>query len=194
MPKPVCAFEACERESKTVNLCHAHYEQKRRGKPLTQLTLQALTFEQRFWSKVDKSSDCWEWTAYVSKAGYGAVQYDGRVRPAHRVSYEIEHGRVSSDLEIDHKCHNRSCVNPAHLQAVPKNLNQENRSGLTSRNTSGFRGVKWNKDRRKWEASVKKDGRSYYCGLFTSAEEAGQAALAKRLELQTNNLLDRKAS
>lgn len=196
MPKPVCAFETCERESETVKLCHAHYEQARRGKPLTPLTAHALTFEQRFWNKVDKSGECWEWTGSLTKhGGYGSIYHEGKVRRAHRVSLQMATGEpIPQDLEVDHTCHNRKCVNPNHLQAVPKNLNQENRAGLTKRNTSGYRGVQWHKARRKWQVSVKKDGRHYYGGLFTSAEEAGQVALKMRLELQTNNLLDRKTA
>ena len=41
----------------------------------------------RFWGKVDKSGDCWEWGAYKDKQGYGQFGLDGKLQYVHRVSY-----------------------------------------------------------------------------------------------------------
>lgn len=194
MSKPKCGFAACERESEHVGLCHAHYEQRRRGKSLTPLVAHALTFEERFWAKVRKTDNCWIWIGSSSGGGYGSIWRDGKCQKAHRVSLDLAGRPAAADLEVDHMCHVRLCVNPAHLQAVPKSLNQENRSGLTAHNTSGHRGVKWNKARRKWEVAVKKNGRNHYGGLFLSLDEAAKVATRMRNELFTNNLLDRKSA
>lgn len=72
----------------------------------------------RFWSKVDKAGDCWEWTGAKTKKGYGSFRLDGRSAQAHRVAYELIKGEIPLDLTIDHLCRNRACVNPAHLEAV----------------------------------------------------------------------------
>ena len=80
----------------------------------------------RFWSKVDRggSKECWNWTAGLTYHGYGifytATWTSKRTVPAHRLSYAFCHGPVPPDIAIHHLCGNRKCVNPAHLQAVPR--------------------------------------------------------------------------
>lgn len=60
---------------------------------------------------------CWLWQGSV-RGGYGNRSWKGRIRPAHRVFYEELVGAVPEGLVLDHLCRNRSCVNPAHLEAV----------------------------------------------------------------------------
>lgn len=68
----------------------------------------------RFWSKVDKGGDCWEWTAAISH-GYGAFKVGAFNARAHRFSYELTVGPIPDGYDLHHTCHNRSCVNPRHL-------------------------------------------------------------------------------
>lgn len=79
---------------------------------------------------------CWIWKRRTTRDGYGLVKIFGRTRLAHRAAYEIWCGDIPDDLHLDHLCHNRDescvggrscphrrCVNPDHLEAVPKILN-----------------------------------------------------------------------
>jgi hypothetical protein len=148
------------------------------------------TAEERFWSKVDKSGNCWNWTAYKNAQGYGRFMFNEKVRMAHRVAFELEHGSIPEGLEIDHMCHNESCVNPGHLRAVtPKQNNEHRRKEGWS--ASGVRGVNWHKGTSRWHARVRHFGVAYFVGSFTDIEEAKAAAIAKRLELFTHNDGDR---
>lgn len=71
-----------------------------------------------FWSKVEKTESCWIWLGYLNRYGYGQLQYDNKMYLAHRLAYELIKGQIKSNLDLDHLCHNRECVNPNHLEPV----------------------------------------------------------------------------
>lgn len=80
---------------------------------------------ERFWSKVDKSGNCWIWKAAKNDRGYGvfatiAMKSKKNFEYAHRVSWCLFHKipMPKHPIIIDHKCFNSECVNPDHLQLM----------------------------------------------------------------------------
>ncbi len=76
-----------------------------------------------FWSKVQKSEGCWEWTGCVSKNGYGSFTFDGVSMCAHRAAWFIAYGEWPKERDVDHICRNRRCVRIGHLRNVSHSEN-----------------------------------------------------------------------
>lgn len=60
---------------------------------------------------------CWPWigaTGGVHKRPY--IRYDGKVRTAYSVVYELTTGDIVGTRLIRHKCDNPQCCNPKHLE------------------------------------------------------------------------------
>lgn len=81
---------------------------------------------QRFRSKVlVVDSGCWEWQAGLNQKGYGKFWINGSTRQAHRVGYELMVGAVAAELEVHHRCENKKCVRPKHLQPMTQRENEK---------------------------------------------------------------------
>lgn len=187
-----CKQAGCNRPgTKARGYCVGHYARFVRGQDMTPPLRPKLSEAERFWTKVEKTDTCWNWTAAKFK-GYGIFRHQGAARVAHRISYAWEYGPIPDGIEIDHMCHNHSCVNPKHLRPATKILNGQNRSGLNSNNKSGVRGVHWATAAGCWIAKGHLNGRPVTVGRFDDLEEAARAIAAWRKDNMPYSLMDQK--
>lgn len=72
----------------------------------------------------DELGHCWEWTGGTYSTGYGQlVAHVWGDDYTHRWSYKHHKGDIPVDMVIRHKCDNRVCVNPDHLELGTKGDN-----------------------------------------------------------------------
>jgi hypothetical protein len=76
--------------------------------------------KKRFLEKVKRNpkTGCWIWQAATNEKGYGQFRLKGKIKKAHRASYEIFVGPIPRGKTVDHNCRNIICVNPKHLELV----------------------------------------------------------------------------
>jgi hypothetical protein len=80
-----------------------------------QHTTHPVSPQQRFWSKVDKSGDCWLWTGCTFVRGDGVFRMGGKNYHAARLAYEWTYGPIPAGMLVCHRCDTPACCRPDHL-------------------------------------------------------------------------------
>lgn len=116
-----CKIEGCSGPVIGLELCRLHY---RRFKKYEAALVKGLggilltsgdQIRDRFWAYVNKTSKCWEWTGYLDPSGYGRLSINNMPVLAHRLSWELNKGPITSAQHVLHRCDNPKCVRPSHL-------------------------------------------------------------------------------
>jgi hypothetical protein len=190
-----CKQDGCTKhKGRAFGYCNAHYSRLSKGRDMTAPIRDVhATDEARFWSKVDKSGECWTWTGAVTM-GYGVFRIGEGNRVAHRVSYEWKNGAIPEGAEVDHMCFTRGCVNPDHLRLLSHSLNGQNRASANSNSKSGVRGVYWNEPGGVWIAKAMLNREAHTIGRFTDLAEAEKAVSEWRREHMPYSINDQRKS
>jgi hypothetical protein len=83
---------------------------------------------------------------------------------------------------VDHIDRNRLNNQKANLREANIFLNNQN-IGLSSKNTSGHRGIVWDKLTNKWRSSLQLNGKVYWLGRHATKENAILARKNKLMQL-----------
>ena len=115
--------------------------------------------------------------SWFLSAGYPATKVNKKTKRLHQFVYGRYHGPIPPGGEIDHEDRNKLDNVPRNLRAVTHSVNNAN--GKKRRdNTSGYKGVSWDKRDKKWYAKICKDGKQMNLGLFTDLLDAARAVNA----------------
>lgn len=80
----------------------------------------------------DMPSPCHVWQGPTSGngrgGGYSRMSLNGQTVAVHLVVYTHYFGYIPGKKQIDHKCNNRLCCNPSHLEMVTHKTNQKRRA------------------------------------------------------------------
>ena len=124
----------------------------------------------------------WKWS--FSTKGYAhrkALQGGKQVTVwLHRLI--AERAGISMAGHIDHIDRKKLNCQRKNLRTATNSQNLANR-GKNRNNTSGYKGVTWDKERRKWLAQIEVRGRNRYLGRYEDEQEAHaayRAALRER--------------
>jgi len=118
--------------------------------------------------------EAWNWYALVVRDTVYAIRgkwTGGKQRTIllHRVIMA-----PPDDLQVDHRSGDGLDCRRANMRLATRAQNQHNQRTRRD-NTSGFKGVSWDRGGQKWQAHIKIDGKQIYLGLFTSPESAHAA-------------------
>jgi hypothetical protein len=100
------------------------------------------------------------------------VGINGVVYPVHQIVWHMTHGPIPDGMVIDHKDGNPFNNKLDNLRLSTRSQNMWN-SRMRKSNALGFKGV--SKQRRKFVASISKNGKPLYLGRFPTPEEAHAA-------------------
>lgn len=117
----------------------------------------------------------------ITKKGYINIDVMNKCQKAHRLAWLYVYGYIPKN-QIDHINHNKSDNRIKNLREATPQQNQFNKK-ITTRNTSGFKGVSFHNLTKKWRAAININKKTKYLGEFNSPEEASFAynSMAKKI-------------
>ena len=134
-----------------------------------------------FWRKPRPFCSAGKRAGTTTRYGYEAIALEGRKYLAHRLAWLLTYGAMP-DGEIDHINGDRRDNRILNLRLATPSQNQANKL-MRSDNTSGVKGVTWDKSRRKWMASIHLNGCRIGLGRFEDIHAAADAYSAAAKEM-----------
>jgi len=143
----ICDIEYCDREAeKSRTKCIGHRRRLHEwgwygDEPIKRIPPKGLGTEGLLrWNGWDVTDgDCWEYRGPRFANGYGQIKVLKIPRLAHRVAYELWVSQIPEGLVIRHKCDNKPCINPDHLETgtVQDNVRDRDQRGRTANGNRG---------------------------------------------------------
>ena len=114
---------------------------------------------------------------FLNDAGYYQVSIYGKKYRVHQIVYLMQNGYIPK--EIDHINTIKTDNRIENLREATRVQNMYNKN-LSSRNTSGFKGVSWKEKIKKWQVAINVNGKRKYIGVYEDLELADLVATEAR--------------
>lgn len=195
-----CSVEGCDRNHRGNGFCNRHNQQLYHHGKITSTNSRTQKDSNEF---VIENDVCWvilydNKCAEIARAKFLAVYYeiikdyrwhlsgkgyakgywydeDGK-HPMflHNFIFHLSNKQKPEDHQIDHKDGDKLNCLDDNLRICTNTQNNQNK-GIQSNNTSGYKGVCWDKGHEKWLAYITINGKQKYLGLFELKEDAARA-------------------
>lgn len=148
------------------------YANDRRDYELIPLTRGYFTkVDKRDYKKFNKFN--WNVNVSLDKKRFFAVRHTCYKKKCRKIYLSREIMNAPKDKYVDHINHDTLDNRKSNLRICTNSENQFNQTKHKD-NTSGFKGVDWNNNAKKWRARIQKTIR-YGLGYFDTKEEAAKA-------------------
>lgn len=196
----ICSIENCNEKLLANKLCSKHYTQMRKyGKILERtkfdpnefiidgsicwiilydkynIEIARAKFLAIYYEQIKNSGLKW----YLSDYGYVRAKWNDEENNIQQISLheaiaQLSDIKVPNGHNIDHKDRNKLNCLDDNLRICTNPQNNQNR-GKQNNNTSGHKGVSWNKRYKKWEAKIRVNGKPVHLGYYSIIEDAARA-------------------
>lgn len=126
-----------------------------------------------FWKHTSESHKAGEMAGKVYQNGYRYICIAGAYFPAALIAWIYMTGEDPEGI-IDHKNLDKLDDSFTNLRPASHNQNHANRPA-PKHNTSGFKGVLWSTQKKKWQARISVNYKQKHLGFFDDVKDAARA-------------------
>jgi hypothetical protein len=130
-------------------------------------------------ARLSQSSKIGDVAGSKYKNGYIVIRANLIRYYAHRLAWIYIFGEISNNIQIDHVNGIRNDNRLINLRLATQSQNNYNQK-LSIKNTSGFKGICWDKKVNKWVARIQLNGKTHHLGTFTDKASAIAAVMQAR--------------
>lgn len=141
-----------------------------------------------YWKILKKRVNAGQLAGTKQKTGYFQIQLNQKFMYVHRAIFLMHYGHLPKFIDhIDGNPSNNKIENLREATAAQNSWNQKFKGSA-----SGFKGVTWNKQDKKWQPQIRANNKKFYLGKFTNLDDAivayQDAAAKLHGEYRTNTL------